>query len=242
MSQETWKTHFDDDPSIGGVPTATRLESCHSGYLLPPFRQRSANDLKAVLMLGAPASGKSHIAKVFTTGGPFLTIDPDDAKHQLPEYQAWLEVGEARAAQWSHEESSWLARQRRYVGVARTLNLLIDMVGSDPAKVLSLVAELLRSSYSVSVICVHVLDVSVLLKRALKRFDDTGRFVPEDFIKTAHAAVPASFAAVSGRAAYACLIDGTTRAPAWTRSGGISSVQNPAFVASFEAASGALPK
>lgn len=161
--------------------------------------------------MGAPGSGKSRLKSLLEEEvvEVSLFIDPDEFKAKLPE-------NEESGAAFVHEESSWLAKTARAIALGRTIPIINDAVGADVNKYADLIRRLRNNEYEVHLLCVHVPDVEVLWRRVLFRGEQTGRFVPQDFVREAHRQVPESFNRLRKHVTTATLVDGGTRNVAWS--------------------------
>jgi predicted ABC-type ATPase len=153
-----------------------------------------------------------------------LEINPDVYKESLPEYD------DGRGSSRVHEESSWIARQVLLVAIARSCDLLNDAVGSDAAKYRALISRLRESHYAIHLLCVHVLDVEVLLDRVVRRSLKTRRTVPENFVREAHAKVPVAFELLRHQVDLAEMIDGHDNRRVYAEAGGRVGERVPEFL------------
>jgi predicted ABC-type ATPase len=150
---------------------------------------------------GGSASGKSDLA-----GAPdSARIDADAIKAQLPEYQQMLKAGDPRAASFTHEESSDVARQAMTAATAGKINYTLDGTGdSQYDKLAGKVAAARGRGYRVHAQYVTA-DIPAAIARATERAKKTGRMVPPQIITSIHAAVSAAYE----RAAREGLFDGS---------------------------------
>ncbi len=144
-------------------------------------------DAKNVVMtMGAPGSGKSYVLKhLGLCQDAVVLIDPDEFKQRLVEYQAAIAADDILAADRVHRESSVLAKRTRDEAIAAGQPLCIDGVMSKKAQAIELITRLQDNGYHVTIVAVSV-PFDVAYERVLSRGDETGRFVPYEFAKTAH--------------------------------------------------------
>jgi predicted ABC-type ATPase len=186
-SSESWVGNFDMNPSEGGVPTQARYLDCHAKCFEGVFRGKATADPKAMLLMGAPASGKSHFQRNHPPPLEAVVIDPDRFKACLPEYD------NGKGATFVHEESSWLAAQARAVAMGRGCSLVNDAVGASAGKYATLIRRLRANGYWIELVCVHILSVDEVIRRALFRSTKpNGRMVPEPVVRAAHSKIPLS--------------------------------------------------
>ena len=82
---------------------------------------------------------KSSELKDMPLGGKgAVEVNPDLFKAELPEYQAMLAAGDSNAAAFTHEESSYLAKQLQADAIANRQDLIVDGVGVNVDYTLSL--------------------------------------------------------------------------------------------------------
>ncbi len=176
----------------------------------------------AVVMYGGTASGKSTFTKGIS-GGNYVTVDADGVKGQLPEFQHAIDIhgaGEdapeytsARdAAGVVHEESSDVAKQIRDKAIAGNHNLIMDGTGANGEKYGKMIDGLKAKGYHIRIIG-STIHVDEAVKRAAKRANGSGRFVPEHFIRHAYGAIPGSFAQNKDKADEFQLYDNTAKEP-----------------------------
>lgn len=131
----------------------------------------------AVLMGGSPASGKSTFLKKYR---PYLLtdnlfkVDADEIRAKLPEYKGW------NAAQ-THEETGDIVKtliSDKNIGVPCKFDFIYDGTMTSTKKYLGLIELLKEEGYQVFVVFISNIPKKVVKKRALERYQKSGRFVP----------------------------------------------------------------
>lgn len=153
---------------------------------------------RAIFTAGGPASGKSKMIEAGHVNLPAdpVHLNPDVVREMLPEYRALIAAGHPRAAQLTHEEASHITKLATKIALGRQHHILVDTVGdSEAGKFAKKIRDAQRAGYTASV---HyaTLPTSEALKRAKKRGARTGRRVPEQYLRDAHAGASKRFADV----------------------------------------------
>lgn len=162
-----------------------------------PQSAQPPRDRKPVIHIlgGGPASGKSTMLQRggLTIEPGAVVINPDDIKEQLPEYEELLKAGSKDAARFTHEESSGLATLALKVAEGRGLDIVLD--GTGDGSIDNLKAKLDRARASGYTIVAHYASNSLenARKGAQARYENTGRFVPDEIVTETHAKVSQVF-------------------------------------------------
>jgi predicted ABC-type ATPase len=163
---------------------------------------------QAVFMSGGPASGKtSLLKKQFGQAEGFAVIDPDRIKNYDPVMAIGVAMGMKDAAALAHENSSRLSKEVYATARDRGFNVLMDGTGANAGKYIGQMQELRSKGYQITLLAQHVPE-EVGVKRALKRAERTGRYVPREFIEHAYEVVPGNFERIARVADRATLNDG----------------------------------
>ena len=146
---------------------------------------------------GGPAAGKSTMLKAGTvsvpTGKQAAQINADDIKAQIPDYDSMTKSGDKRAAAFSHEESSYIAKRAQAAAFERSQDVVLDGTGDSSVRSLSgKIEKARRAGYRVEGMYATV-PTQVAVDRANARGERTGRFVPESVIRSTHASVSQVF-------------------------------------------------
>lgn len=139
------------------------------------------------VMGGGPASGKSTMERrTPQLRDNAALINPDDVKDQLPEYAAKTQAKDPSAAAFAHEESSYIAKQAQAEAFRRRINVTLDGTGdSDEGKLRGKIKDARDHGYAVNGFYVTV-DTDEAVRRANLRGAKSGRFVPEETVRTTH--------------------------------------------------------
>lgn len=163
---------------------------------------------QAVFMSGGPASGKTSLRrKQFGEAEGFAVIDPDRIKAYDPVMEIGVAMGMRQAAALAHENSSRLSKEVYAAARDQGLNVLMDGTGANANKYIGQMQELKGRGYQVTLLAQHVPE-EVGITRAVKRAEQTGRYVPEEFIRHAYEVIPGNFERIAQLADRATLNDG----------------------------------
>ncbi|OAJ95216.1 zeta toxin family protein [Vibrio bivalvicida] len=141
-------------------------------------RNRIRKNKKAMILLGLPASGKSTVAQVMSDMQGAYIVDSDFAKRKFPE------LAFPNGAGWTHDESDDLVHggDGSYDCVlVRCLiddvNMVIPKVGANADSIREVYQILKSYGYDISLGLVW-LEPKEALKRAIKRYQKSKRYVP----------------------------------------------------------------
>jgi predicted ABC-type ATPase len=173
---------------------------------------------KMLFMMGGSASGKS--SALAQAGGDVeprnaITLDPDNIKGQLPEYDQMMgsrhpetlpngtviqvpDNPDKFAAAGVHEESSDLAKRIQKMAQEAGMNIVVDGTGdnnpaqgNEPSKFAKKILKAKKDGYDVSVFGVNA-PTNVAVVDATDRARQTGRYVPEPEMRKIHKNVSAN--------------------------------------------------
>jgi len=136
-----------------------------------------AQERKATIVLGPPASGKSRIAEEIQTTDQAIIIDADDVKKTLSEYEGGI------GANAVHEESSDIMLEVLDAAMAAGDNLVLPKVGFRSSSIAKMIGLLKKKGYSVNVLSMKV-DYPEAFRRMIRRFIKTGRLVNPTFMRS----------------------------------------------------------
>ena len=246
MKDETWKGHYDKDPTKGGKASAERVRSVQEPIMKSFLNVKPAapgEQKVAYMTMGAPASGKSSAIRGIDTS-KFVKVDPDAIKEKLPEYKKAIANRNAtylNAAKMAHEESSDIAKKIMQKAIENGNHIIVDGTGSDAGKFIQKINALKAAGYHVHVAMPH-LEEEEGIQRMKRRADKTGRMVPEDFARAAYKTIPANFEKIAKMADSFALYDnsGTTARKVFegTKEGG-NIEHDPEFMRKFRLKHGA---
>jgi predicted ABC-type ATPase len=193
----------------GGSASEHIVKDANGNYMFTPERQALHDKIVAesvdgvptsdnptyTVMGGGPAAGKSSIIR---DGGVEIApnsveVNADLCKEKLPE---WQTAGTSRA-QFTHEESSYLAKRTQAAAFERQQNVLLDGTGdTSPASMNKKIDTARNAGYKVEAHYV-TLPTDLAIKNARARGEKTGRFVPDEVVRATHVGVSQTFPAIA---------------------------------------------
>lgn len=193
----------------GGSASPHIVKDANGNYMFTPERQAlhdkivaesvdgvpSSSDPTFTVMGGGPAAGKSSLIR---DGGieiapDSVEVNADLCKEKLPE---WETAGTSRA-QFTHEESSYLAKRTQAAAMERSQNVLLDGTGdTSPQSMTKKIDTARNAGYKVEAHYV-TLPTEMALENARIRGERTGRFVPDEVVRATHVGVSQTFPAVA---------------------------------------------
>ena len=143
------------------------------------------------MMGGGPGAGKTTMLKsssVEILPGA-VTINSDDVKVKLPEFDTLVAAGAREASVFVHEESSQVAKAAMNLAMGRKLDIVLDSTGDGRYESLKAKIDLAREAgYEVRGLYA-TLAVSLAEKITEARYKATGRWVPAEVVRNTHANV-----------------------------------------------------
>lgn len=160
-----------------------------------------------ILTAGPPGSGKSTFLKRFApymTSDQIVKVDADYIRSMLPEYKGWNSNS-------THLEAKDIVGQAiKYISTPCRHDVLYDGTMNTPAKYFPLINQLKRYGYKIYIIFLEVPE-KVSRERALKRYQNSGRYVPDEVISSFFSHAPDHFLEIKS------MVDG------WIRVDGLKS-------------------
>lgn len=160
----------------------------HEKIVSDKINQGSTNLGTSFFLGGAPATGKSSLEKSGQVTYPegILRIDPDGIKAELPEYKLMSDNKMSKAASLVHEESSKITKDVVNNAASNKLDAVIDTVGDGSFEKVAEKAQQQRDAGKRVVAHYVTTDVETSLSREAIRAQNTGRKVPEEYVRSMH--------------------------------------------------------
>jgi predicted kinase len=206
MIPQTKSLHFTDD---GYTPARQKIHDVIKGKIRA--KAKCVTEQKepiAILTGGVPGSGKTTFLKKYA---PFLlkenilTIDADAIREELPEYKGW------------NSFATHLETRDIYMGLLDEIaqgepckfDILWDGTMNKAKNYLPLIGKFKKLGYKIYVIFVQV-PPEVSRKRVLERYQQSGRYVPDEVVNEANKAGLKGFNKIKGLVNGYMLVDGIT--------------------------------
>lgn len=167
---------FDVDGKVGSVPTEPWI----------------------VFTAGAMGSGKSHTMKVLVDKRlfplkAFVTVDPDEIRHLLPEYHMYIDENPELAGDLTRKEAGFISEILTLAALQAGKNVLLDGSLRDWEWYKGYFARLREEFPAVRQAILHVTAPrEVVFRRAAERAIATGRVVPARVLEATLEQVPRS--------------------------------------------------
>lgn len=151
-----------------------------------------------VFTAGAMGSGKSHTIRRLKELNrfpllAFVTVDPDEIRRELPEFETYVEINSLSAGEMTRKEAGYIAEILTMAALRKGKNVLVDGSLRDIEWYSQYFQELRRSYPTLKIGILHVTAAQeVTFKRAALRSQLTGRTVPNEVIIQSMEQVPHS--------------------------------------------------
>jgi len=135
----------------------------------------------AILTGGSPASGKSTFLKTFAPyllSNEIMKIDADEIRAKLPEYEGWN-------AATTHLETKDIVNTLltdKEIGIPCQFDIIYDGTMNSTKNYLPLIGLLHQLGYKIFIVYMDNVPYDVVKERMLKRYQNSGRFVPVEVI------------------------------------------------------------
>lgn len=178
----------------------------HHTILEGVFNEKACSEQQAIAILtgGLPGSGKTTFLKNnLKNFSNYLMIDADTIREKLPEYKGWN-------ASNTHEEVKHIVTHLIHrIGTPCNIDLVYDGTMSTAQNYIDLIHRLEQQGYVVYLVYArNPLEVSIL--RALQRYQHSGRYVPEEYIRFVSEHIDKSFNKVKPYVSGYVVFDGDT--------------------------------
>ena len=166
-------------------------EQLHQDILSGMFAQATpvSGQAEFIVMGGGPAAGKSTMIRSGKVSLPrnCVTINSDDIKVMLPEYDELVRAGRLNdAAFFVHEESSALAKRAMDIAAKHNYNYALDGTGDGSVNSVLKKINLARSQNQRVIGYYITCPTDMAVDRAVDRAMQTGRMVRKEIIVETH--------------------------------------------------------
>lgn len=135
----------------------------------------------AILMGGSPASGKSTFLRKYAPyllKEEILRVDADEIRAKLPEYKGY----NASQTQAETKDIVNTLLSNRTIGIPCKYDVIYDGTMNSTKSYIPLIELLQSLGYKIFIVYIDKVPEEVVKKRALERYQKSGRFVPMEVI------------------------------------------------------------
>ena len=135
----------------------------------------------AILMGGSPASGKSTFLRKYAPyllKEEILRVDADEIRAKLPEYKGY----NASQTQAETKDIVNTLLSNRTIGIPCKYDIIYDGTMNSTKSYIPLIQLLKSLGYKIFIVYIDKVPEEVVKKRALERYQKSGRFVPMEVI------------------------------------------------------------
>jgi len=237
-SNDPIQKYIHDNYFVSDGQSQTKEAYCKSeGYIKQrrQLHQRIINDLLAeagspkngekpvcILLGGGTASGKSTIRNAYIEPDlkendiKVATVDSDEIKKDIPEYEYFKKQDTESAAFRVHQESADITSEALNALMKNKKNFIYDGTMKSLSKYGKIIDSLKNSGYEIRIVAADV-PVSIAIERSNRRADRTGRKVPEGILRSSHGGCAYTFPKIAEKADSFKLYDNTGEAPVLMR-------------------------
>jgi hypothetical protein len=148
-------------------------------------------------------AGKGYICKWLDSKGAlplqqFITVDPDQIRSMLPEWDGYVKRDPELAAVKTQKEAGHIAEILGYKALRERSNVIFDGSLRDVKWYKAYFQKLRHCFPGIRIMILHIqAEKEEVLKRAEKRGKETGRMVPRELLESSMEAVPKSVDALA---------------------------------------------
>lgn len=200
---ETKKIHTDDNGKYS-QERAKLHDKIIDKVVSQSAKPKAGEKPVAILMGGGSASGKSTMRDnvidqyLKDAGVQAGTVDSDEIKKDIPEFDSLIKTNPDDAARLVHEESSDVGAKMIDTLIEDGRHFIYDGTMKNKDKYMKLVNRLKDAGYEV-----HAYIADIPLEEAIRRSDErakkSGRKVPHGIIESSHRGVPGSVEAIKDK-------------------------------------------
>lgn len=234
LSKEAWVDEVPEDKlDFKGEFSQIRRKLDHSYHAnYTPERQQLQDQLVRELQrgegkerpwiiftAGAMGAGKGFVMKFLTSQDvidleQYTLIDPDAIKYTLPEMREYIEVNKSTAGSQTHQESGYIQEIALETGLRASRNLWIDGSLRNTAYFKAKFADIRQRFPQYRIGILHITaPKEAVIKRAQKRGEETGRFIPIETLTQSLEQVPLSVRELSSFADYSATVSNPGDSP-----------------------------
>mmetsp|Transcript_21811 Transcript_21811/g.44888 ORF Transcript_21811/g.44888 Transcript_21811/m.44888 type:complete len:492 (+) Transcript_21811:76-1551(+) len=174
---------------------------------------RTPTEPYIVFTAGVMGAGKSHTIKILSSQGlfplqSFVSVDPDEIRHQFPEFHLYATLSPEMAGELTHKEAGYVTEIVTEAALQRGHNVLVDGSLRDADWYEGYFESLRRSFKNLKIAILHITAPrEAVFERARIRALVTGRVVPRETLEMSLRQVPKSIEKLAPLADFFCELD-----------------------------------
>mmetsp|Transcript_120068 Transcript_120068/g.179388 ORF Transcript_120068/g.179388 Transcript_120068/m.179388 type:complete len:331 (+) Transcript_120068:287-1279(+) len=151
-----------------------------------------------IFTAGVMGAGKTHTIKKLHSDGQFplqsfVTVDPDEMRRLLPEFNVYVGFNAETAGELTRKEAGMMAEILTVAALERGQNVLVDGSLRDAPWYQMYFLSLRETFPQIKLGIIHVTaPIKAIFERVKRRGESTGRVVPEDVLLNSIEQVPKS--------------------------------------------------
>lgn len=170
-----------------------------------------------ILTMGAPGSGKSStlaksISDLYMSEEQFVILDPDDIMAEIEHYRTLLDRKNKRAAEICHSIASLIHQQATQQAPGYRYHVVVDGTCKNVDKCRQIL-ELYNDAGYRTILVFTFLNQKDLLTRVQRRYELTGRFVPDAVVNSAYEKIVKNFAPLNQASDITFVYDTSGKSP-----------------------------
>lgn len=170
----------------------------------------ATKDTCVVFTAGAMGVGKSHTMKALQSKNlmdlsTFISVDPDEIRYQLPEYNVYNQINPLQAGNLTQKEAGYIAELLILASLESKRNVLVDGTLKDWRWYINYFSTLRQSYPTIKIAILHVdAPKETIIRRVRERGAKIGRIVPMEKLQETLDQVPISMDKLRSQVDFFC--------------------------------------
>jgi len=165
-----------------------------------------------VFTAGAMGAGKGYVVRWMDKNGylpidQFVVVDPDQIRQMLPEWEGYVKHDAESAGTKTQKEAGHIAEILGYKALRNRYRVIFDGSLKDAKWYITFMERIRHNFPGIRIMILHILsEKDEVLRRAEKRGQETGRFVPKATLLESMEAVPKSVRLLAPYCDFCCRV------------------------------------